>query len=88
MTTNMGTPTPDLRDAQDDVDRADEVAGRVEQALTDDARLCARDIVVDVHGTELTLHGRVQSWSERSSIGEVAWNTPGISAVFNDLTID
>ncbi|WP_083295346.1 BON domain-containing protein [Curtobacterium sp. BH-2-1-1] len=70
-----------------DAARSAEVAQRIEQALFEDASLDAHNVLVIVSGDELALRGHVRSWSERSHIGEIAWNTPGVCAVVNDLVL-
>jgi osmotically-inducible protein OsmY len=46
------------------------------------------DIKVQVSGTTVTLTGTVKSWYQKEEAGRIAWNTPGIWHVNNDLTID
>lgn len=46
------------------------------------------DISVSVSGTTVTLTGTVHSWYQKDEAGRIAWNTPGIGYVKNELTVD
>ncbi len=46
------------------------------------------DINVSVSGTTVTLSGTVASWYQRDEAGRIAWNTPGIWQVKNNLVVD
>ena len=46
------------------------------------------DINVSVSGTTVTLSGTVSSWYQKDEAGHIAWNTPGIWFVKNDLVVD
>jgi len=46
------------------------------------------DINVAVSGTTVTLTGTVTSWYQKEEAGRIAWNTPGIWHVKNELAID
>ena len=46
------------------------------------------DIKVDVSGTTVALSGTVNSWYQKEEAGRVAWGTPGIWNVKNDLEVD
>ncbi len=70
-----------------DAARSAEVAQRIEQALFEDASLDAHNVLVIVSGDVLVLRGHVRSWSERSHINEIAWNTPRVCADVNDLVL-
>lgn len=47
-----------------------------------------RDIRVEVTGHEVTLTGTVLSYYQRDEAGNIAWKTPGIWAVHNDLAVE
>ena len=47
-----------------------------------------RDIEVSVSGTSVTLSGTVNSWYQRDEAARIAWNTPGIWHVKNELAVD
>ncbi|MEI7587806.1 BON domain-containing protein [Runella sp.] len=46
------------------------------------------DINVSVSGTTVTLTGTVNSWYQKEEAGRIAWNTPGIWHLKNDLVVD
>lgn len=46
------------------------------------------DIHVAVSGTTVTLTGTVDSWYQKDEAGRIAWNTPGIWHVKNELVVD
>ncbi|WP_123682307.1 BON domain-containing protein [Curtobacterium sp. PhB115] len=80
--------SPDVGGAvQPDAERSDTVMRTIERALSDDAASDARNVLVMVSGDEILLRGHIRSWSERSRIGEVAWNTAGVRTVHNDLVL-
>ena len=60
---------------------------RIREALKRHAEREARDISVEVHGSMVTLRGKVDSLAERSAVFGAAWSAPGISSVVNELTV-
>jgi len=46
------------------------------------------DIHVKVSGTTVTLSGNVTTWYQKDEAARLAWNTPGIWHVKNDLEVD
>jgi osmotically-inducible protein OsmY len=46
------------------------------------------DIDVQVSGTTVTLSGTVGSWYQKEEAARIAWNTPGIFHVKNELEVD
>ena len=60
---------------------------RIREALKRHAEREARDISVEVHGSVVTLRGKVDSLAERSAVFGAAWSAPGISSVVNELTV-
>ena len=60
----------------------------VEEAIARSWSVDVRDIAVSVTGTTVTLNGTVNSWNEKEEAGRIAWNTPGIWHVKNDLAVD
>ncbi len=63
------------------------VKSEIEMALKRRAKSDAHDISVQVHGTEVTLTGRVHSWSERELAKDSAWGTPGVRNVVDQMTL-
>ncbi|OYU83275.1 MAG: ornithine aminotransferase [Flavobacterium sp. BFFFF2] len=60
----------------------------VELAIGRSWSLDDSDISVAVAGTTVTLTGTVNSWYQKEEAGRIAWNTPGIWHVKNELAVD
>jgi osmotically-inducible protein OsmY len=60
----------------------------VEEAIARSWSVDDSDINVSVSGTTVTLSGTVSSWYQRDEAGRIAWKTPGIWSVKNDLAVD
>jgi osmotically-inducible protein OsmY len=60
----------------------------IERALTRNWSIDSDDIKVAVSGSRVTLNGTVESIYERDEAGRIAWNTPGVNTVDNELVID
>ncbi|WP_449398075.1 BON domain-containing protein [Chryseobacterium wanjuense] len=48
----------------------------------------SKEINVSVSGTTVTLTGAVHSWNQKKEAERIAWKTPGIERVVNELTVD
>ncbi len=79
VTSNMGIKS-DIRNAIEQKD--------IKNALSRSLILDNTHISVNVSGTTVTLTGTVNSLFQKEEAGRIAWNTPGISQVNNDLTIN
>ena len=66
---------------------SDTVKTDIERALRRRAKDDAHHIVVNVKGGEVTLSGKVQSWSERDLASHSAWNSHGVMNVVNHITV-
>lgn len=66
---------------------ADAAKRNIRAALVRNAQVEADHIHVHTNGTEIELTGKVRSWSERNQAGHIAWNTPGVTKVRNNLHI-
>lgn len=64
-----------------------DVKRRIENALERAAELEAQSIKVDVHGSKVTLKGKVRTWSERQAAERAAWSAPGVSMLDDQLSI-
>jgi osmotically-inducible protein OsmY len=60
----------------------------VEEAIGRSWSVDDSDINVSVSGTTVTLMGTVTSWYQKEEAGRIAWNTPGIWHVKNELEVD
>lgn len=68
---------------------APEAIGRnIEAAMLRHAEREVRHIGIDVKDGTVTLTGKVGSYAERKVARGVAWSTPGVSAVVDDLVVD
>ncbi len=63
------------------------VKADIESALKRRARDDAKEISVTVKGTDVTLSGKVHSWSERELATHTAYGTPGVRRVVNNTTL-
>ena len=70
-------------ESHDEIEKED-VVDAIERSLSVDDS----DIDVSVSGTTVTLTGTVNSWYQKEEAGRIAWNTPGIWHVKNELEID
>jgi len=57
-------------------------------ALRRRSELDAREVAVQVRGTEVTLSGRVHNWWERELARRSAWSAPGVRNVIDRLAVD
>jgi len=60
----------------------------VEAALARNWSINDRDVHVHVSGTTVTLTGTVVSWYQKDEAGRIAWNTPGVWNVINNLEVE
>ncbi len=60
----------------------------VEAAIARNWSVDDNDIKVTVSNTTVTLSGTVNSWYPKEEAERIAWNTPGIAHVKNELTVD
>ena len=52
-----------------------------------DAEAEARLLAVTVDSNTVTLHGTVDSWSERAAASSAAWSAPGVAKVVNEIKV-
>lgn len=62
------------------------VKADIEAALKRRAQKDANEISVSVQGTDVTLTGKVHSWSERELANSTAWASPGVKRVVDNTT--
>jgi len=63
------------------------VKADIESALKRRAQKDAKDISVSVDGDNVTLSGKVHSWSERELATNTAWASPGVRKVVDNITL-
>jgi osmotically-inducible protein OsmY len=61
---------------------------KVESALNRNWSLNSKDVKVKVSGTKITLTGTVSSWYQKQEAERIAWSTPGVWSVDNELFIE
>jgi osmotically-inducible protein OsmY len=61
---------------------------KVESALNRNWSLNSKDVKVKVSGTKITLTGAVGSWYQKEEAERIAWSTPGVWSVNNDLFVE
>jgi len=64
-----------------------EIKHKIEEAFRRNAIIDAHNIVIDAHGSEITLRGEVRSWAERDEAQKTAWAAPGVADVHNEITV-
>ena len=69
------------------VDRL-EVKGRIEDAFERHAHIDAKRAKVETKGTKIILSGKVSSCFERKEAERIAWATPGVTEVEDNLIVD
>jgi osmotically-inducible protein OsmY len=62
------------------------IQAQIEAALERCALAYARMLTVRVDGANVTLSGRVASWSERELAKQAAWGSPGVLKVIDQMT--
>jgi osmotically-inducible protein OsmY len=63
------------------------IKDKIRKALERNADVEASRIKVEASGNKVVLRGKVNSWNERRIVENVAWATPGVTAVEDDLLI-
>jgi len=63
---------------------ASAVKSDIEAALKRRAQQDAHEILVSVHGSDVTLSGKVHTWSERELARHTAWSTAGVRSVVDN----
>ncbi len=64
------------------------IAEEIERAFRRHAELDAQHIDIELVGSIVILRGAVSSWAEREEAEHVAWRSPGITQVKNELRIE
>jgi osmotically-inducible protein OsmY len=59
----------------------------IEEAFRRSAQVDANRITVEAQGGEVTLRGRVPTWTERDEAQHTAWSAPGVTRVNNEITV-
>ena len=65
-----------------------EIKRRISAALHRSATVDASNIVLEIHGSRVTLAGKVRTWAERKDAEAAAWLSPGVMVVDNKIGVD
>jgi osmotically-inducible protein OsmY len=65
-----------------------DVQQKINAAFHRSATVDASKITAEVHGSEVTLHGKVRSLAEQQDAEIAAWNAPGVTNVESMIEID
>jgi len=60
----------------------------IEEALSHNWSINAKDIRVKVRGDKVTLEGTVNSHYQKEEANRVAWSAPGVALVNNELLVE
>jgi len=63
------------------------VKADIDAAIKRSAARDSSEILVEVVGTDVTLTGKVHSWSERDLATDSAWSSPGVRNVIDKMTL-
>jgi len=66
---------------------AGDVKDSIKKAFKRNAALDAGDLDVATSNGSVTLRGTVRSWSEHDEAVDAAWAAPGVTAVYDDLSV-
>lgn len=64
-----------------------DIKQRIGDAFRRSAQIDADRISIEARGGEVTLRGRVRSWSEREEAQQTAWSAPGVTRVNNEISV-
>jgi osmotically-inducible protein OsmY len=67
---------------------AKEIKSKISAALHRSATVDSSNIILEIHGSRVTLRGKVRSWAERKDAENAAWASPGVMVVDNKIEID
>lgn len=59
----------------------------IEKALVRNAETDAKNITVEVQGSKVILRGTVRSYLEKQVAEDIAWSTPGVTEVDNQIVV-
>jgi osmotically-inducible protein OsmY len=67
---------------------AKEIKSKISAALHRSATVDSSNIILEIHGSRVTLRGKVRSWPERRDAENAAWASPGVMNVDNKIEIE
>jgi osmotically-inducible protein OsmY len=64
-----------------------DIRAQIESTFKRSAVLDASHVRIEVDGGNITLHGRLPTWSERDAATRAAWNAVGVASVSNRIIV-
>jgi len=65
-----------------------DIRNKITEAFKRNATLDASALILETSGSKITLRGTVRSWPEKEEAERIAWSSPGVLAVDNQINID
>jgi osmotically-inducible protein OsmY len=65
-----------------------EIKSKIVEAFQRSANIDSSSVKIESVGSKVTLHGKVRSWAEKKEAEQVAWASPGVMSVDNQIEID
>jgi osmotically-inducible protein OsmY len=65
-----------------------EIKSKIGEAFQRSATIDSSSIKIESVGSKVILHGKVRSWAEKKEAEQVAWASPGVMSVDNQIEID
>ena len=66
---------------------AEDIKEKIQNALKRSPAIEDRNVLVEVIGDRVVLHGQVRSASEREEAERIAWSAPGLTDVANHIQV-
>jgi osmotically-inducible protein OsmY len=67
--------------------KADDVQNSITKAFKRNAAFDANDLTITTNNGSVTINGTVHSWAEHDEALDAAWAAPGVTTVYDDMTI-
>ena len=67
---------------------AENIKSKIAEALRRNALVDRFRVDAQASGEEVILRGKVKTWAERNEATRIAWSSPGVRSVDNQLTVD
>ena len=64
-----------------------EIAEGIARAFARNAELYDDNVVVSANGGNVTLSGTVETWGEYDMAQDVAWRSPGVTSITNNILV-